>query len=93
MLSKTIALSQPINVHGDPVHELTVRVGAKQMRHMPLQTPKVMGDLYELAAACCDIPPSAFEQLSPPDLLLVVKEVSDFLEGTISGTTPETPSP
>lgn len=79
-----IPLSVPIQVHGEPVAVLQVRrATARDMRELPVGAIKKMGELYDFAASCCDIPPTSFEQLDVTDLTAVMEVVSGFLEGGI----------
>ena len=87
-MSRTITLSTPIEVHGDQVSSLTLRAPkAKQLRDMPLKQGMVMGDLFPVAAACADVPPSAIDQLDASDLMQVMEVVGGFL-GLGTGVTP-----
>lgn len=93
MKKVNIKLTETIVVHGESVSDLCVCVGPRQMKEFPLEKPKKLGDMYELAAACCDIPPSSLEQLAPGDLIRVIGVVSDFLSEFLSAITPGNPSP
>jgi Phage tail assembly chaperone proteins, E, or 41 or 14 len=78
----TITLTVPIQVHGEPVSELQVRrATARDMRELPAGAIKKMGELYDFAASCCDIPPTSFEQLDATDLTQVMGIVAGFLDG------------
>ena len=86
----SITLTTPIQVHGEPVAVLQVRrATARDMRELPVGALKKVGDLYDFAASCCDIPPSAFDQLDVADLTAVMEVVGGFLDGG----TPVAPSP
>ena len=85
-----ITLTVPIQVHGESVSVLQVRrATARDMRELPAGAIKKMGELYDFAASCCDIPPTAFEQLDATDLTTVMGVVAGFLDGGI----PAAPSP
>lgn len=82
-----LPLSVAIQVHGETVSILSVkRATAKEMRELPVGIGKKMGDLYEFAAACCDIPPSCMDQLAAPDLIALIEVVSGFLVGGTGAT-------
>ena len=89
MASTELKLRAPIVVHGETVDTLTVRrATAREMRELPIGGTKKMGDLYDFAAACCDIPPSSIDQLDAADMVSLMGVVSGFLDAGIG----ETPS-
>ncbi len=89
MASTELKLRAPIVVHGETVDKLTVRrATAREMRELPIGGTKKMGDLYDFAAACCDIPPSSIDQLDAADMVSLMGVVSGFLDAGIG----ETPS-
>lgn len=76
----TIQLSEAIEAHGERVSVLTLRrPKARDLQDMPLKPNMVMGDLYGVAAACADLPPSAIDQLDAADLMKVMEVVGGFL--------------
>lgn len=82
-----IELDAPIQAHGETISVLTLRrPKAKELRDMPIRSDMKMGDLFGVAAACADIPPSAFDQLDASDLMKVMGVVGGFL-GVGDGTT------
>ena len=81
MASTELKLRAPIVVHGETVDTLTVRrATAREMRELPIGGTKKMGDLYDFAAACCDIPPSSIDQLDVADMLALMEAVGNFLD-------------
>lgn len=83
--SKTVlSLTLPIKVDGEQVTEIHVRrATARDMRELPAGSIKKIGELYDFAASCCDIPPSSLEQLDAHDLTKVMEIVAGFLAAGI----------
>lgn len=80
MRETTIQLTTPIDAHGSQVTQLTMRPPkAKELRDLPIKQNMVMGDLYGVAAACADVPPSSIDQLDAGDLMKVMEVVGSFL--------------
>lgn len=80
MRETIIELTTPIDAHGEQVTRLTMRhPKAKELRDLPIKQNMVMGDLYGVAAACADVPPSSIDQLDAGDLMKVMEVVGSFL--------------
>lgn len=80
MSKTTIKLNTPIEAHGNTVSELTLRAPkAKELRDLPIKQNMTMGDLYGIAAACADVPPSSIDQLDAADIMKVMEVVGGFL--------------
>jgi len=81
MSGTLIKLTVPIEAHGEMISTLTLRrPKAKELREMPLRSALKMGDFYDIAAACADIPPSAFDQIDGADVMHIVEVVGGFLD-------------
>lgn len=82
-----IALSKPIKLGSDDLHEISLRSPkARELREMPIKQGLVMGDIYPVAAACADLPVSCIDQLEAADMMKVMEVVSGFL-GVGTGAT------
>ncbi len=78
--SIVITLASPIMAHGETLTMLTLRrPKARELRSMPMRANMVMGDLYDVAAACADVPASSIDQLDAADLMQVMEVIGDFL--------------
>lgn len=83
----TIALTTPVQVHGSMTSELVLRrPTGRELREFPLKQTLALGDLYGVAAACADIPPSSMDQMDAADVMQVMEAVSGFLGVGIGGT-------
>ena len=75
----TIALSRPIQVHGETVSELTFREPLG--RHLSAaREAEGAGDFTtKLIAACCDVPPSVILDMPARDVTRLSRMLSSFL--------------
>ena len=89
----TVALSQPMQAHGETVHELTFRPPTGRdfrtagRARRPDGTDDDMWD-FRLIGGCCNVPPSSIDALPMRDVLRLQAVLHGFLADTTSETSP-----
>ena len=79
----TYKLQFPVEYGDEVITELKIRrPRGKELKLMPMDTPKDFQLSHEIAATLCGQPPQLLDILEKPDWMAVIRMANDFLSPT-----------
>ena len=79
----TYKLQYPVEYGDQVITELKIRQPrGKELKLMPMDTPKDFQPSHEIAAILCGQPPQLLDFLEKPDWMAVISMANDFLSPT-----------